>query len=187
MLFTEPIVGFLCLYVAVNFGILFSFFAAVPYTFGRIYNFNVEQAGLVFLSIAIGCAFGFGTILFCDYKLYRAQAPNYPPHKIPPEHRLYPAMFGSFGLPIGLFWYGWTAKASISWASPAVAIVPFAWGNLCIFVSSTQYLADAYHSSIVASGASANSLARYTLAGAFPLFIIQSKWLSATVFIIGLY
>ncbi|TQV95178.1 bicyclomycin resistance protein [Cordyceps javanica] len=173
MLLTEPITGFLCLYVSVNFGILFSFFAGLSYTFGRVYHFSIEQSGLVFLSVAIGCILGLCTILLCDVKLYRPQMPNFPPGKVPPEHRLYPAMVGSLGLPVGLFWYAWTARSSVSWASPAVAILPFAWGNLCIFVSAMQYGADTYHGSVVASQASANSLARYAFAGAFPLFIVQ--------------
>ncbi|OKP07866.1 hypothetical protein PENSUB_5762 [Penicillium subrubescens] len=49
----------------------------------------------------------------------------------------------------------------------------FAWGNLCVFVSTTQYIVDTYHGLTVASAMSANSLARYGLAAAFPLFTIQ--------------
>ncbi|OAA63155.1 Major facilitator superfamily domain, general substrate transporter [Cordyceps fumosorosea ARSEF 2679] len=173
MLLTEPITGFLCLYVSVNFGILFSFFAGLAYTFGRVYHFDVEQSGLVFLSVAVGCLLGLATILLCDVALYRPRMARFPGGKVPPEHRLYPAMVGSLGLPVGLFWYAWTARSDVSWASPAVAILPFAWGNLCIFVSAMQYGADTYHGSVVASQASANSLARYGFAGAFPLFIVQ--------------
>ncbi|KAK3196899.1 hypothetical protein K4F52_000243 [Lecanicillium sp. MT-2017a] len=173
MLITEPLVTLNCLYVSINFGILFSFFAVVPYTFSKVYNFSVEQSGLVFLAVAVGCFLGLITVFACDMILYRRQMANFPPHKVPPEHRLYAAMFTSVGLPIGLFWYAWTAKESISWASPVVAIVPFACGNLCIFVCFSQYTADIYKGSVVASQASANSLARYAFAGAFPLFIIQ--------------
>ena len=175
MLFFEPIVGFICLYVSAEFGTLFSFFAAVPYTFGTVYHFTLEQSGLVFLSIVIGCFLGLITVILCDVFLYRKQASKYPPHQIPPEHRLYPAMIGSFGLPLGLFWFAWTARSSISWASPAAAIIPFAWGNLCVFVSGIQYTTDTYHGNVVASASSANSLARYGFAGVFPLFTIQSK------------
>ncbi|KHN96690.1 Major facilitator superfamily domain, general substrate transporter [Metarhizium album ARSEF 1941] len=173
MLFAEPIVTFLCLYVAVNFGILFSFFAGVPYTFGLVYRFSLESSGLVFLSIATGCVAGFLTIILCDVFIYRRKLASYPHLKTPPEHRLYPAMIGSLGLPVGLFWYGWTARASVGWASPAVAIFPFAWGNLCVFVSSIQYMSDTYQGNVIASAVSANGLARYGFAGAFPLFTIQ--------------
>jgi hypothetical protein len=182
MLLFEPITGFICLYVAAEFGTLFSFFAAVPYTFGTVYQFSLEESGLVFLSIVIGCILGLITVMLCDIFLYRKQATKYPPHQIPPEHRLYPSMIGSIGLPIGLFWFAWTARPGVSWASPAVAMIVFAWGNLCVFVSTIQYITDTYHGSVVASAASANSLARYGFAGVFPLFTIQSKSVHELVF-----
>ncbi|KAJ5613395.1 major facilitator superfamily domain-containing protein [Penicillium lagena] len=173
MLVAEPIVALLCLYIAAEFGTLFSFFAAVPYTFGTVYQFSLEQEGLVFASIIIGCFLALLTILLCDIFIYNRQTTQNQASSVAPEHRLYAAMMGSIGLPIGLFWYAWTARSSISWASPAAAIIVFAWGNLCIFVSAFQYMADTYRGSVIASAASANSLARYTFAAVFPLFTIQ--------------
>ncbi|OLN97197.1 Polyamine transporter 4-like protein 1 [Colletotrichum chlorophyti] len=173
MLFTEPIVSFICLYVACEFATLFCFFAALPYVFGTVYGFGIEQQGLVFISIAVGSVLGCLTVLVCNALLYLPQTKKYPPHRTPPEHRLYPAMIGSVGMPIGLFWFGWTARPDVSWASPAVAITPFAWGNICLFVSTMQYLVDVYKGTNIASASSANSAARYVVAGAFPLFIVQ--------------
>ncbi|KAJ5636704.1 uncharacterized protein N7484_010017 [Penicillium longicatenatum] len=173
MLFTEPIVAFISLYVACEFATLFSFFAAVPLVFETIYKFDLEKSGLIFLAIVVGCFLGAFTVLLCDIFFYRPKSAKYPPHQAPPELRLYPAMIGSFGLPTGLFWFGWTSKADISWVSPTVAIMLFAWGNLCVFISTSQYMVDTYRGVTVASAMSANSLARYGLAGAFPLFILQ--------------
>jgi hypothetical protein len=107
MLLTEPIVMFLSIYVAFNFSVLFAFFAAFPYVFESVYGFDTEQSGLVFLAIGIGSAIAVPTVIICDEYLYQ-------PHvrkakeaggngAVPPEYRLYPAMMGSFGLPIGLF------------------------------------------------------------------------------------
>ncbi|OHE92252.1 major facilitator superfamily transporter [Colletotrichum orchidophilum] len=173
MMFTEPIVSFICLYVACEFATLFSFFAALPYVFSTVYGFGIEQQGLVFISIAVGCVLGALTVIFCNRVIYMPQTKKFPAHRTPPEYRLYPALVGSIGLPLGLFWFGWTAREDISWASPVVAIVPFAWGNICLFVSTIQYLVDVYQGTTIASAASASSLARYLLAGAFPLFIVQ--------------
>lgn len=175
MLLFEPIVGIICLYVAVEFGTLFSFFAGIPYTFVTKYHFTIEQSGLVFISVIVGCFLGLVTAIATDIFIYRKQIPKYPPGKVPPEHRLYGAMIASVGLPLGVFWFAWTARSDISWASPTVAIVPFAWGNLCLFISTIQYISDAYRPDLVASAASANSLARYGFAAVFPLFIIQSE------------
>lgn len=175
MLLFEPIVAFNCLYIAFGFGILFGLFAIVPYIFTSVYGFSLEECGLVFLSVVVGCVIGLACIMLCDRFLYRAQIPKHAPRAVPPEYRLYPAMLGSVGLPVGLFWLAWSAREGVSWASPTAAIVPFACGNLCIFVGSVQYLADTYDGSVVASAASANSLARYVFAAAFPLFIVQSE------------
>lgn len=173
MLFTEPIVAFICLYVACEFATLFCFFASVPFVFGGIYHFGPEDVGLVYISIIVGCLIGFCTIVICDLCFYRPQVARHPPNQVPPEYRLFPAMIGSVLAPVGIFWFGWTARPGVSWASPAVAIMPFAWGNICLFVSTTQYLVDTFHGTTVASAMSANSLARYGLAGAFPLFTVQ--------------
>jgi len=102
MLVIEPIVGFLSLYIAFNFGVLFTFFAAFPYVFGSVYRFDTEQSGLVFLALGIGCLLAVPTVLLCDrylylkqYRLSHADGRN---GVVAPEHRLYPAMLGSFGL-----------------------------------------------------------------------------------------
>lgn len=102
MLFTESIVSFLSIYIAFNFGVLFTFFAAFPYVFGSVYHFTTEQSGLVFLALGIGCLLAVPTVLLCDRFLYAKQFWLVPAvgrtATIAPEHRLYPAMLGSFGL-----------------------------------------------------------------------------------------
>ncbi|KAJ5346206.1 hypothetical protein N7452_004210, partial [Penicillium brevicompactum] len=176
MILTEPIVALICLYVACEFATLFSFFAAFPLVFQGIYGFGIEASGLVFLAIVVGCLIGAITVLLCDIFFYRRKATSYQQQQVPPELRLYPSLIGSIGLPISLFWFGWTSRADISWASPVVAIALFAWGNICVFVSTAQYIVDTYHGLTVASAMSANSLARYGLAAAFPLFTVQSEY-----------
>lgn len=175
MLVLEPIVTFICLYVALGFGTLFSFFAAVPYTFTSVYRFDVEQCGLVFLSVVIGCFLGLITIMLCDKLIYQKKVSQFPPNKVPPEHRLYAAMVGSLVLPIGLFWFGWSAHVGVSRASPAAAISFFAWGNISIFITTFQYKTDTYTGNVIASAASANSLARYGFAAAFQLFRVSQS------------
>lgn len=107
MLITEPIVAFLSLYVSFNFSVLFAFFAAFPYVFKGVYGFTTEQAGLVFLAIGVGSVLAVPTVIACDFWLYqpkvREAKQNGGNGGVPPEYRLYPAMIGSVGLPIGLF------------------------------------------------------------------------------------
>jgi hypothetical protein len=72
-----------------------------------------------------------------------------------------------------------------------IGMVPFAWGNLCIYVmllktiiwicaniiqiSGCMYLIDTYAALTAASAIAANGLLRYIFGGTFPLFTIQSK------------
>ena len=139
MLFMEPIVGFLSVYIAFNFSVLFGFFGAFPLVFQDVYGFDRGSAGLPWLAVLGGCLLSCVTTIGIDKTIYRkhylrslADGRN---GAVAPEHRLYAAMLGSLGLPIGLFWFAWTAKKGVHWISPVLAIVPFAWGNLTLFVS----------------------------------------------------
>jgi hypothetical protein len=75
---------------------------------------------------------------------------------------------------IGLFWFAWTARHDVHWISPVLAAIPFAWGNLCIFISAGIYLVDTYQALNSASAIAANGLLRYVFGFAFPLFTLQS-------------
>lgn len=72
-----------------------------------------------------------------------------------------------------LFWFAWTARSDIHWISPVLAGIPFAWGNLCIFLSTALYFIDTYGPLNGASAMAANGLLRYALGAVFPLFTFQ--------------
>jgi hypothetical protein len=173
MLVTEPIVICVSIYVAIVFATQFLFLAAVPVIFQEVYSFSLEQSSLVFLSLVVGCVLAMVTVILCNSILYKKHVLVHAPQPVPPEHRLYPAMIGCVGPVLGMFWFGWTAKSGISWASPVIAMIPFAWGDVCIFVSLMQYTTDCYAGTTTASVASANTFARYVFSGAFPLFTRQ--------------
>ena len=88
--------------------------------------------------MGLGVAIGGACAIVIDrtiYQKYYRQALAEGRQHAAPEHRLYAALMGSFGLPIGLFWFAWTADNGIHWAAPVTAAIPFAWGNLSLFVS----------------------------------------------------
>ncbi|KAK4539456.1 hypothetical protein LTR36_010933 [Oleoguttula mirabilis] len=176
MLVTEPIVLFFSMYTAFTFSVLFGFFAAYPFTFESVYGFNTWQYGLTFLGIGIGVLLAVVTAIVLDRKVYMAkhrQALKEGRTVVAPEHRLYVGMVGAFGVPIGLFWFAWTARPDVHWISPVLAGIPFAWGNLCVFVAAATYLIDTYGPLNGASAIAANGLARYAMGAAFPLFTFQ--------------
>lgn len=137
MLLTEPIVAWLSLYVAFVFAVFFAFFAAFPIVFEGVYGFNRGQSGLAFLAIVVGVSLSVVTVIIIDKTIYKkhVRAAEEAGHNVAPEHRLYPAMMGGFGITASLFWFAWTSRKDIHWIVPVLAGIPFAWGNLCIFVS----------------------------------------------------
>ncbi|KAI1608728.1 MFS transporter [Exophiala viscosa] len=183
MLATESIVAFFSIYTAFNFAVLFGFFAAFPVVFQspypqvQVYHFNVGESGLVFLGIGIGVVMATLIFSIMDRLTYkkktlkkRAQGDFAP---LPPEERLWPAMIGSFCLPISLFWFGWSARSDVHWISPILATIPFGVGNLLVFCSCVLYLLDTYGPLAGASAAAANGLLRYVVGAVFPLFTVQ--------------
>ena len=177
MLFTEPIVGCFSLYTAFNFSVLFGFFDAFPLVFQGVYHFNLGEGGLSFLGIGFGCVLAVVFFVIIDHLTYRkktlqarARGDMAP---LAPEQRLYAAMLGSLLLPIGLFWFAWTARADVHWIVPLIATIPFGTGNLLVFCSCALYLIDTYGPLLGASAMAANGLLRYGLGGVFPLFTVQ--------------
>jgi multidrug resistance protein len=184
MLVSEPIVALLSVYTAFNFSVMFAFFAAFPLVFQSpypqsidIYHFNKGEAGLVFLGIGIGCFLAVLAFVLIDRLTYQHKMSKLiqagDTSKIPPEERLYAAMFGAFLLPLGLFWFGWSARRDVHWIVPVLATIPFGMGNWLVFASIIMYLVDTYESLYGASAAAANGLLRYTTGAVFPLFTIQ--------------
>lgn len=136
---TKPVVFFLSMYTAFAFGVLFLMFAAFPYIFTRPpYSFSISQSGLTFLAIGLGVLLGGLTGVLIDDYMYQARyraAVARGETNAAPEHRLYNAMIGSWGIAISLFWMGWSADKGAHWAVVLVGSVPFGWGNMCVMVS----------------------------------------------------
>jgi hypothetical protein len=176
MLFTEPIVASFAIYVAFNFAVLFGFLASIPLIFTSVYGFTHAQSGLPFIAIAIGCLLSIPTMSLLDLVLYQKhyrRAKNENRKGIAPEYRLYGAMVGSVGLPISLFWFAWTSQKSVHWIVPIIGLVPFAWGNISVFLSCVLYMVDTYMAANGASAMAANGLLRYIFGAVFPLFTVQ--------------
>lgn len=186
MVFTEPIVAFLGVYTAFNFGVLFCFFSAFPLVFSsiypkiQVYHFRQGPAGLVFLAIGIGTCLAAAIYIIIEKTYYQPQArqkikEGKDPRGVllPPEKRVLAAIVGSFMLPIGLFWFAWTARSDVHWISPVLACIPFGAGNLLVFFTAVMYQLDSYGPMMGASAMAANGILRYTFGAMFPLFARQ--------------
>ncbi|KAH9886806.1 major facilitator superfamily domain-containing protein [Xylariomycetidae sp. FL2044] len=188
MMFTEPIVGLLTLYIACMFAITFSFYTTFFWIFGTVYAFTPEDSGYVFLGLALGTVLGIVVNQLCDGLLYQRQQSRYPVHQIPPEHRLYSAMISSVLFPISLFMFATATRADRGPAAPVVAVVIYGIAFTGLVVGCMGYLSDVYHRTTIASASSATSLGRYVLGSIFPLFALrmyQALGISAASCILG--
>jgi hypothetical protein len=144
MLFTEATVGSFACYIGLVFAIFYSFFAAIPYVFITQYAFGLGAQGLAFLGLAAGNVVAFLLIVVlgrvkqrksAQQEIKTGKAVNMPP----PEQRLVIALVGSVFLPVGLFWFAWTAQQSVHWMVCIVGTAVFSAGNFLIFVSVVAY------------------------------------------------
>ena len=108
MAFVEPVVAALTIYIALNFAMLYAFFAAFPYVFERAYGFGIQSTGLTFLGLGVGCLVGCAIVIVFSKLVFKRQVQASKERgedgKVKPEARLYLAMIGGICLPLGLFW-----------------------------------------------------------------------------------
>ena len=138
----DPAVLFTNVYTSCIYGIYYSFFEVFPLVYVDIYNFNLGELGLPFLSICIGCAIG--VVVYCSYVYYYVE-PDIKAHGLRvQESRLIPALFSATLLPAGLFWFGWTAKGSIHWICCTIGLTLFPIGAFVLFQCIFIYLPLTY-------------------------------------------
>ncbi|KAL4769236.1 MFS general substrate transporter [Aspergillus nidulans var. acristatus] len=174
MLVAESIVALCSLYSSLNFSVLFCFLACVPLIYTDVYGFTPGECGLVFISLALGCALGCLGLLATDQytmALHRRRHPR-AMSTPPPEQVLWAAMLGGPLMPVALFWFAWTSTPSVHWMSSIVAIGLFGCSNIMVFVSTALYLTRVYGTQFGASALAANGLLRYGIGGSFPLFTV---------------
>ena len=164
--FSEPIIILVALYLTVIYIILFTFLTGYSFIFTETYGLSEGITGLCFLGIAIGLCLASLLVPLLYYWAKRdlAKIEEQGGSRLPPEFRLWFAMFGAPTVPISLFWMGWTTNPSISFWSPLAASVLFGYGILCVFISSYQYVIDSYEG-YAASALASVTLVRYVAAG----------------------
>lgn len=178
LLFSEPIVFLLSLYMAIIYGTLYMLFGAYPivYRIGRGWNEGI--GGLPFVGVAIGMLAAVTYTIVYDNKRYLKCVEKSANGFAAPEDRLPPAIVGGISLPIGLFWFAWTNSPTLPWAASVAAGIPFGFGMVLIFLSIMNYLIDAY-TIFAASVLAGNGIIRSVFGAAFPLVSSQSLPISS--------
>ena len=131
------------------------------------YSESVGIAGLNYISISLGAVVGALVGGYTNKRIYTSmKVKNNNVGK--PELRLILMIPGSLLVPIGLFWYGWSAQERVHWIVPNLGILVYLAGGIVGFQCIQTYIVDAY-TTYAASTTAAVAVARSLLAFVLPL------------------
>ncbi|KAH7041326.1 major facilitator superfamily transporter [Microdochium trichocladiopsis] len=167
LLFREPIVLILSLFMAILYGTLYMLFAAFPIVYQQGRGWSPGVGGLAFLGVAVGMMVAVGYTIW-DNRRY-AKISDAHDGLAPPEARLPPALIGAVLLPVGMFWFAWTNGPEVHFMVSITGTAFFGAGLVLLFLSLMNYLIDTYVI-FAASTLAANAVIRSLFGAAFPLF-----------------
>jgi hypothetical protein len=167
MLFLEPILTLVTIYMAIIYGILYLFFEAYPIAFQEQRGWNEGVGALPFISITIGVLIGAGIIVWTSKTRFARKMAKH--GRVIPEERLTPMIAGGFIFPAGMFWFAWTSSPHITWVPQVLAGIPIGAGVLMIFLQGLNYIIDVYLMN-ANSAIAGNTFVRSLFGAGFPLF-----------------
>ena len=169
LLFREPIVLVASLYMAIIYGTVYMFLAAMPIVYNEDRGWDEGIGGLAFLGITVGIILGLAYAIYDNngryMKLSLAKTAN-------AESRLPPAIVGATALPVGFFAFAWTNYPSIHWSVSIILSTPFGIGCVLVILPIINYLIDSY-TIYAASVLAAAAIFRSVVGAVFPLFTTQ--------------
>jgi DHA1 family multidrug resistance protein-like MFS transporter len=167
MLFLEPILTLVTIYMALIYGILYLFFEAYPIAFQKQRGWNEGVGALPFIGITIGVLIGAGIIVWTSKTRFARKMAKH--GRVIPEERLIPMIVGGFIFPAGMFWFAWTSSPHITWVPQVLAGIPIGAGVLMIFLQGLNYIIDVYLMN-ANSAIAGNTFVRSLFGAGFPLF-----------------
>lgn len=106
----DPAVLFTTVYMALTYGIYYSFFESFPLAFRDLHGFGLGEIGLAFLSILTRLAVAVVLLLLYIRFISPQRLAQLDP--VPPEARVWPGLWATFLIPVGLFLYGESTVSS---------------------------------------------------------------------------
>ncbi|KAF2734462.1 putative MFS multidrug transporter [Polyplosphaeria fusca] len=165
LLFLSPIVSILSVYQGVMYGYMYLLFTTFPLVFRDQYGFGMGTIGLTYLGMGFGSFLSMVTGGLAMDKLPRKLSVD-GTHK--PEHRLPPLIPAAFFIPVGLFWYGWSADQKTHWIVPILGTVMIGFGVNMLMMCIGTYFIDA-HPLYEASASAALTAVRSLIGALVPL------------------
>lgn len=182
MLFTEPMLAVLTVYMSFVYALLYILMAALPIIYGEYRGMSLVGSALPFIAAFIGILVGGGIIIADKVRYTRVLERKGMLEQGIPEQRFIPMGLGAVLLrecvmcsheltpALGLFWFAFTGPAQTSSPWPSIIALAFAQcGMILIFECGIIYTIDMYRS-FANSAIAANTLVRSVVGGAFPLF-----------------
>lgn len=153
----------LSLFSAFVFGLIFLLFTTFPIVFEEQYGFSPGISGLSYLGLGIGMAIGLGLFGALSDRLLQKHKQG---QLAKPEGRLLLMVWFCPIVPIGFFWYGWSAYEHRHWIVPIIGTLFIGLGALFVIIPAQIYMVDAFGPEAAASALAVNTVIR-TLFGAF--------------------
>lgn len=168
LLTTQPIVQCLAMFMAYVFGIMYLMLSTFPLLWQTRYGQSISMGGLNYISLGLGFFLGAQICAPLNDGVYKRLKKRYNDSGRP-EYRVPMMIPGAIMVPIGLFWYGWSAQAQLHWMMPNVGAFVFSAGTIISFQCIQAYIIDAYPR-FAASGIAAAMFLRSLAGFGFPLF-----------------
>ncbi|KAH7090532.1 putative MFS multidrug transporter [Paraphoma chrysanthemicola] len=163
----SPIIFIIAMYISTIYGILYLMLTTIPDVFQTIYDFEIQYTGLVYIGLGLGLFISNGLILVTNDKMVvRLREKN--GGIFEPEMRLGDCIYYTPFMPLSLFIYGWTTRASVHWIVPCLALILFGISLSGVFVPCQTYAVDAFPET-AASAVSALVVTRSAFGAFLPL------------------
>ncbi|KAF5597810.1 major facilitator superfamily transporter [Fusarium pseudocircinatum] len=168
LLFTQPILQVIAIFLAYNFGILYIVLSTFATLWIGRYGQSQWESGLHYFSLVIGYTIAAqgGAILMDKLWGYLKKKAG---DDTVPEYRVPLMLPGAILIPLGLFLYGWSAERHTAWIIPDIGIAIFGCGIILNTQALQAYVMDAFRK-YVASASAASQFLRSIAGFAFPIF-----------------
>ncbi|KAI8283048.1 Efflux pump radE [Colletotrichum sp. SAR11_240] len=139
----SPIIFLMSAYAATVFSYAYLCCTTFPRIFKDQYGFGSGASGLTSIGIGVGFILGllFVGAVSDPWSAYLTKKND---GVAKPEFRLPTLVIGAVFVPVGLFWYGWSAEYKAHWIVPIMGTALLGIGIVTAYTTTATYLIDAY-------------------------------------------
>ncbi|RKF75688.1 Citrinin biosynthesis cluster MFS transporter mrr1 [Golovinomyces cichoracearum] len=166
--YTEPILWFWNIYIALIYGTFYLSLVSFPIVFGQIRGWSQGITGLAFSGVAVGTLLA----IACEPLLrYIVDQHKKDPEtgRIKPESSVIAVCLASILSPVAQLCFAWTSTPiTIHWILPVLSGIPLGAGYFFVMVYGVNYITESY-GIYAASALAGNVVSRNIVGGIMPL------------------